>query len=43
MDTVQEKGDKFASRSQRCVLVSYPQGKKGWKPYDLDAKDYFLS
>ncbi|KAL2931658.1 Retrovirus-related Pol polyprotein from transposon RE1 [Bienertia sinuspersici] len=37
------KGDKFASRSRRCIFVGYPQGKKGWKMYDLDTHDFFVS
>ena len=41
--TLGKGGDKFASRSRRCVFVSYPHGKKGWKLYDLDTKDYFVS
>lgn len=36
---LRSKGDKFASRSRRCVFVGYPFGKKGWKVYDLDTKD----
>ena len=35
--------DKFASRSQRCLFVGYPFGKKGWKVYDLDTGKYFVS
>lgn len=27
-------GDKFASRSRRCVFVGYPYGKKGWTLFD---------
>lgn len=37
------KGDKFASRSRKCVFVGYPHGKKGWKLYDLDTNTYFVS
>lgn len=37
------KGDKFASRSRRCVFVGYPHGKKGWKLFDLENKTYFVS
>lgn len=37
------KGDKFTSRSRRCVLLGYPYGKKGWKLYDLDRKVVFSS
>ncbi|XP_021755434.1 uncharacterized protein LOC110720688 [Chenopodium quinoa] len=38
-----EKGDKFASRSRKCVYVGYPHGKKGWKVYDLETGDIFVS
>ncbi|XP_021756883.1 uncharacterized protein LOC110721955 [Chenopodium quinoa] len=37
------KSDKFASRSQKCVFVGYPFGKKGWYLYDLDKKEFFVS
>ncbi|XP_021746631.1 uncharacterized protein LOC110712474 [Chenopodium quinoa] len=36
-------GDKFASRSRKCVFVGYPFGKKGWRLYDLEAKVFFVS
>ena len=35
--------DKFASRSRRCVFVGYPYGQKGWRLYDLDKCEYFVS
>ena len=37
------KGDKFASRSRKCVFVGYPFGKKGWRLFDLDTKEFFVS
>lgn len=37
------KGDKFASKSRKCVFVGYPFGQKGWRVYDLDAKEFFVS
>lgn len=35
--------DKFAERSRRCVFMGYPYGKKGWKLYDMDTGDFFVS
>ncbi|XP_019092279.1 PREDICTED: uncharacterized protein LOC104748489 [Camelina sativa] len=37
------KGDKFASRSRRCVFMEYPYGKKGWRLYDIDKEQFFVS
>lgn len=37
------KGDKFASKSRKCVFVGYPFGQKGWRVYDLDTKEFFVS
>nr|GMC80250.1 Retrovirus-related Pol polyprotein from transposon TNT 1-94 [Ipomoea batatas] len=37
------KGDKFASKSRKCIFVGYPFGKKGWKLFDLESKEFFVS
>ncbi|XP_021746663.1 uncharacterized protein LOC110712507 [Chenopodium quinoa] len=37
------KGDKFSPRSRKCAFVGYPHGKKGWKVYDLETVDIFVS
>lgn len=36
-------GEKFASRSQKCVFVGYPHSKKGWRLYDLEKSEFFIS
>ena len=35
--------DKFGIRSKRCVFVGYPFGKKGWKVYDMEKEEFFVS
>ena len=35
--------DKFASRSRRCVFLGYPFGQKGWRVYDLETCETFVS
>ncbi|KAL1200788.1 Retrovirus-related Pol polyprotein from transposon RE1 [Cardamine amara subsp. amara] len=37
------RGDKFASRSIKCVFIGYPFGKKGWRVYDLQTHKIFTS
>ena len=37
------KKDKFGSRSRRCIFVGYPHGKKGWKVYDMETGEIFVS
>jgi len=36
-------GDKFASKSRKCIFVGYPFGKKSWKLYDLAKHEIFES
>nr|GEY71646.1 hypothetical protein [Tanacetum cinerariifolium] len=36
-------GDKFVSRSQKCVFVGYPYAQKGWRLFDLEKLEFFVS
>ncbi|CAA7028514.1 unnamed protein product [Microthlaspi erraticum] len=36
-------GDKFESRSRRCLFVGYPFDKKGWNLFDLETEEVFVS
>ena len=37
------KGNKFAPRNRKCLFLNYPTREKGWKLYDLDIRDIFVS
>ncbi|GKC60790.1 retrovirus-related pol polyprotein from transposon TNT 1-94 [Tanacetum coccineum] len=36
-------GDKFASRSRKCGFVGYTYGQKGWRLFDLEKLEFFVS
>lgn len=36
-------GDKVGSRSRKCLFVGYPYGKKGWRLFDLEKMEFFVS
>lgn len=40
---IDHKGEKFQSRSRRCVFFGYPYGKKGWRLFDLEREVVFTS
>lgn len=35
--------NKFGKRSRRCLFVGYPYAQKGWRVYDLDRHEFFIS
>jgi hypothetical protein len=35
--------DKFGSRTRKCIFVGYPHGKKGWRLFYLERREYFFS
>ncbi|KAL1191225.1 Retrovirus-related Pol polyprotein from transposon RE2 [Cardamine amara subsp. amara] len=39
----QHNGDKFATRSKKSVFIGYPNGKKGWRVYDLETGNVSIS
>lgn len=40
---IRRHGDKFESRSRRCAFAGYPNGQKGWRLFDLETNEFFVS
>ncbi|KAG7558923.1 Ribonuclease H-like superfamily [Arabidopsis thaliana x Arabidopsis arenosa] len=37
------RSDKFQERGRKGIFVGYPHGQKGWRIYDLESNDFFVS
>ncbi|KAG7593962.1 GAG-pre-integrase domain [Arabidopsis thaliana x Arabidopsis arenosa] len=35
--------DKFKEKGRRCIFVGYPHNQKGWRVYDIEKDDFFVS
>lgn len=37
------RSDKFQERGRKGIFVGYPHGQKGWRIYDIESNDFFVS
>ena len=35
--------DKFQEKGRKCIFMGYPHNKKGWRVYDMENQDFFVS
>jgi len=40
---IKKSADKFAPRGRKCLFVGYLLGQKGWKVFDLETQEFFVS
>ena len=33
----------FASRSKPCIFIGYPMGQKGYKVYDIESHNFYIT